>query len=208
MKQATARIDPEKIGFDFDGVIADIGEAFVRLACSDYGYCSLRVEDLSSFQVEECLDIPGRVIERIFDDILEDSLAVGLKPMTGAIETLSGLSRLAAITVITARPSLEPVRAWFDHFCDSETNSRIQLIATGDHDDKERYIRQCGLHHFVDDRTITCLYLAEAGLAPLVFNQPWNHGRHQRPSVEDWKQLGALLDIDARNPFAERETLR
>ena len=208
MKQPTARIDPEKLGFDFDGVIADIGEAFVRLACNEYGYCSLRVEDLSSFQVEECLDIPGSIIDRIFDDILEDSLGIGLKPMAGAIDTLRRLSRVATITVITARPSLEPVQAWFDHYWDTGTNSRIRLIATGDHDDKERYIRQCGLHHFVDDRTITCLYLAEAGLAPLVFSQPWNNGRHQLPSVEDWKQLGALLDIDARNPFAERETLR
>ncbi len=81
MKHSTARIDPEKLGFDFDGVIADIGEAFVRLACNEFGYCSLRVEDLSSFQVEECLDIPGRIIDRIFDDILEDSLGSGLKPM-------------------------------------------------------------------------------------------------------------------------------
>jgi hypothetical protein len=197
VKRSTLRIDPEKLGFDFDGVIADIGEAFIRLACNDYGYCSLRVEDLSSFQVEECLDIPGRIIDRIFDDILEDSLGIGLQPMPGAIETLRGLSRVAAITVITARPSLEPVRAWFDHYCDAETNSSIRLIATGDHDDKERYIRQCGLHHFVDDRTITCLHLAEAGLAPLVFSQPWNQGRHQLPSVEDWEQLGALLDIPA-----------
>lgn len=189
------RIDPRRIGFDFDGVIADIGEAFIRLACSGHGFCSLRLEDLKSFQVEECLDLPGHIIERIFDDILEDSVGSGLRPMAGAVETLTGLSRISAVTVITARPKLEPVRDWFDHHCPAETSRKIHLIATGDHDDKERYIRQCGLHHFVDDRTATCLQLAEAGLAPLVFGQPWNRGRHQLPVVDDWQQIGALLDI-------------
>ncbi len=33
-------IQIEQLGFDFDGVIADTAEAFIRLICTDYNYCS------------------------------------------------------------------------------------------------------------------------------------------------------------------------
>ncbi len=160
------KIRPDSVGFDFDGVIADIGEAFIRLACERYDYCSISLEEISSFQVEHCTDIPRKVVESIFDDILQDSLGVGLKPMAGAVETLVRLSRVADVTIITARPVIGPVQDWFDFYCSTRNGGHIRLVATGDHDNKETFIRQCGLQHFIDDRTLTCLQLAEAGLSP------------------------------------------
>ena len=37
-----------EIGFDFDGVIADTAEAFIRLACSEYGYCGFSRDQIMS----------------------------------------------------------------------------------------------------------------------------------------------------------------
>ncbi len=189
------KIQPESIGFDFDGVIADIGEAFIRLACTDHGYCSIKLEDIKSFQVEHCIDIPTATVETIFNDILADSLATGLKPLPGAIETLARLSDHSDVIIITARPQIQPVIDWFDHYCLPEDREKIKLIATGDHDNKEGYIRTCGLTHFIDDRTLTCLQLAEAGLKPIVFSQPWNLDQHNLPSVSNWQELFALFDL-------------
>lgn len=195
------KIQPESIGFDFDGVIADIGEAFIRLACTDHGYCSIKLADITSFQVEHCVEIPTATVETIFNDILADSLGTGLKPLPGAIETLARLSGHSDVTIITARPDILPVIDWFDHYCLPEDREKIKLIATGDHDNKEGYIRTCGLTHFIDDRTLTCLQLAEAGLKPIVFNQPWNQDQHNLPSVSNWKELYALFDLkDFRMP--------
>jgi len=189
------KIRPDSIGFDFDGVVADIGEAFIRLACDNYNYCSISLEDISSFQVEHCIDIPPEIVERIFADILQDSLGTGLKPIPGALETLARLSCVGEVTIITARPELQPVQEWFDFYRPPGSGNNIRLVATGDHDNKEGFIRQCGLHHFIDDRTLTCLQLAEAGLYPIVYTQPWNRNQHDLPTVANWDEIAELFDF-------------
>ena len=89
------RIKSHEIGFDLDGVIADTAEAFIRLACQEFDYCSFRLQDITSFQVEDCIDIPTDLVEQIFYTILKDSLASGLTPMEGAVEEVgSGPSLL------------------------------------------------------------------------------------------------------------------
>ena len=192
------RLQPDSVGFDFDGVIADIGEAFIRLACERYNYCSIRLEDISSFQVEHCTDIPRPIVERIFDDILEDSLSTGLKPMAGALAAIARLLQAADVTIITARPLQQPVQDWIDHYCpvDAGAGTTIRIVVTGDHDNKEQYIRECGLHHFIDDRTLTCKQLYAAGLSPIVFTQPWNRDQHNLPAVANWDEILDLFDLD------------
>lgn len=194
MTRPVPALAPAQIGFDFDGVIADIGEAFVRLACAKYDYCDLELENISSFQVDECIDLPRSAIEQIFDDILHDSIGTGLKPIDGAIEALKRLGGHGAVTIITARPQVEPVRDWLmHHFAPHRCD--ITLVSSGHHDDKERFIREHGIVHFIDDRVETCTMLAESGLKPMVFTQPWNRGQHNLPSVSSWAEIIDLLDI-------------
>ena len=194
MMGAASKIPPGLIGFDFDGVIADIGEAFIRLACTRYGYCDLELEQINSFQVDQCVDIPLETIEKIFEEILEDSIATGLKPIDGAISSLKRLKAHGPITIITARPEIEPVEDWLRlHFGDQI--EAIRLISSGHHDDKERYIREQNIVYFVDDRVHTCRMLADSGLRPMIFSQPWNRDHHDLPSVNNWQEIIDLLDI-------------
>jgi len=51
----------------------------------------------------------------------------------------------APVTIITARPLEQPVADWLDHFFSTETCQRIKLVAMGDHDDKQRYIKEHNL---------------------------------------------------------------
>ncbi len=190
-----AKIDPALVGFDFDGVIADIGEAFIRLACTRYDYCGVELEEINSFQVDQCLDVPLPIIEKIFDDILEDSIATELKPIPGAVKSLQRLSSHGQVTIITARPALEPVREWLKHYLGEQSDGSVRLVSSGHHNDKERYIRQHNILYFVDDRAATCLQLAEAGLYPLVFSQPWNRNQHNLPTVSSWQEIIDLLDV-------------
>ncbi|OQX14291.1 MAG: hypothetical protein BWK76_14945 [Desulfobulbaceae bacterium A2] len=186
------KIHPELLGFDFDGVLADTAEAFLRLACEEYGECGFRLEDITSFEVEGCLSMAPARISAVFNRILHDSVGVGLRPMPGVVEALVDLSLRARVTVITARPEPEPVRRWLAEHLPARVCRRIQLIAMGAHDDKARHIRAAGLLHFIDDRAETCLQLAREGLAPIVFHQPWNRGRHQLPEVGSWHEIRAL----------------
>lgn len=189
------KISPHEIGFDLDGVIADTGSTFIRLACEEHNYCSFTLDDITSFQVEKCLDMPTSLVDKIFNDILEDSLATGLQPMEGAVEVLTELAAVAPVTVITARHLQQPVVDWFDTFFAPDIRESIALIAMGDHDDKVRHIHEQGLKYFVDDRAETCKQLAEADITPLVFSHPWNRDRHNLQSVTNWQDIHALLDL-------------
>jgi len=182
-----------EIGFDFDGVIADTAEAFIRLACNEYGYCSFSAEDITNFHLENCLDIPLQLVEKIFTDILTDSIATRLQPMPGAVECLEQFASRAAVTIITARPLKNPVFDWLNQFFTRKARENIRVVATGDHDDKVRYIHHHNLRYFIDDRVETCRQLVQENITPFVFTQPWNRDRHQLQMVADWQEIRNLI---------------
>ncbi len=190
------KIQPETIGFDFDGVIADIGQTFLRIACEKHGYCDFALEDITSFHVETCTVIPEDVVRSIFDTILADSLATGLQPVPGALEVLEDLAGRARLTIITARSLEEPVSDWLSHYLSAETCGKINLVAMSDHDRKVEYIRQHRLLYFVDDRAETCAQVAAAELTPLLYRQPWNSTWNDFITVENWRHLADHLRVE------------
>jgi len=185
-------IDPAVLGFDFDGVIADTAETFLRLACEKYELCGISQEEITDFDVEQCIDIPEEVVTEIFRDILVDSVGTGLKPMPGAIEVLAELTENTTITVVTARPLSAPVHDWLEHVLPEATLPKIRVVAMGAHDDKPRHIHEQGLRYFIDDRAETCIQLSRNGIHPIVFSQPWNRNRHQLQAVHSWHEIRML----------------
>lgn len=183
----------QEIGFDFDGVIADTAGTFIRLACEKYNHCTFSQQDITNFELENCINIPQDDIQAIFNDILQDSIVTGLQPIDGAVETLSQMTEHAHVTIITARPIQQPVFDWLDHFFPAKAVKNIRVVATGDHNDKLRHIHQHGIQYFIDDRAETCMQLAIEGITPFVFSQPWNKGRHNLQSVADWQEVHQLL---------------
>jgi len=182
-----------EIGFDFDGVIADTAEAFIRLACSNYDYCSFTLEDITNFELEHCLDMPRDLMEAIFTEILHDSIATGLQPITGAVESLEYFTSVSPVTIITARSLQKPVLEWLEQFFTEAARTKIRVVTTGDHNDKIRYIRSRNLKYFIDDRVETCRQLAKDNIIPFVFTQPWNINRHQLQAVANWAEIRALV---------------
>lgn len=189
-------INPAKIGFDFDGVIADTAESFLRIACEEHGHCDFRLEDITHFEVENCLGMSVETVATVFHKILKDCLGTGLQPILGALDVLSELAELVGtVTVVTARPLREPVLDWFAHFLPQKVLPAIQVVAMGDHDDKPRHILAQGLQWFVDDRADTCVQLQAAGLQPLLFSQPWNRDCRNIPTVSSWQEIRDLLSL-------------
>ena len=186
-------LDPARTGFDFDGVIADTMAAFLRIACEDYGHCGHRLEDITRFDLKP-LPIPQEILDEIFNALTERPLAVGVRPMPGAAETLAALSEIHPVTIVTARWDAGPVEEWLAHFCGPAARIRV-LVTGGDHDDKLRHIRAAGLAAFIDDRAETCLDLARAGIDARVYEQPWNRGQHPLPVLRGWEDIGRLFGL-------------
>lgn len=184
-----------RIGFDFDGVIADTASTFLEIAARQYGYNSLTKEDITNFELEDCINIPKSIIEQIFTDILTDSLGTGLQPMQGAVQTLSEFAQQSKLTIITARPISQPVHDWLATYFEHSLLENIQVVATGDHNDKVRHIHANSIEYFVDDRVATCKALVTENICPLVYNQPWNAGRHNLTMVSDWNDISHLVHL-------------
>ena len=194
MKKHT-KIPLTKLGFDFDGVLADIGEVFIRMACEEYDYCSFSMEDLVSFKVEDCIKMPPEIVGKIFDDILEDSLATRLQPMDGMIEVVKELTTTGQLTIVTARSKAQPVYDWLEFFLPEKSCQNIHLVAMGDHDDKVRYLKDLNLTYFIDDRLETCQQVADANITPFIFSHPWNHSKHGFQTVSNWYEIRELIDL-------------
>lgn len=186
------KINPALIGFDIDGVVADTGGAFIRIAQDEFGLNSFTLDDITSFDVNDCLDVNPEIVEEIFTRLLENPLAAGLQPMDGAISVLHKFSDAAPLTFVTARPHYNPIALWLQHFLQPSVFQKIRLVAMGAHDNKTSYIKDLGLRYFIDDRLQTCRMLAEEGITSLVYNQPWNKSDHQLPSVNDWLAIHDL----------------
>lgn len=186
------KINPALIGFDIDGVVADTGGAFIRIAGEEYGINSISLEDITSFDVAGCLDMDQEIIEEIFTRLLQDPLSAGLQPMEDAIAVLQKFAGEAPLTFVTARPDEEPIARWLKHFLQPTTFEKMRLVAMGAHDNKPPYIKDLGLKYFVDDRLQTCMMLAREGITPLVYNQPWNKNGHDLPTVNNWQAINDL----------------
>ena len=185
-------IHPSRIGFDIDGVVADTMEAFIRLARTGYG-AKVRPEEITEFQVEDCLDLDPLVVEEIFSRLLEEPIACGLRLMTHARRVLTGFAAHGPLTFITARPQKNPIARWLKKELGPQVYGRVRLVATGEHDSKAEPIKEMRLAFFIDDRAQTCLQLAnEEGIQPIVYRQPWNQGNHALPEVENWRSIHAL----------------
>lgn len=180
------KIAPELIGFDIDGVVADTAEAFIRLAAKDHGIKGIRLQDITEFDVAQCLPIGRETAEAIFEVLLTAPLDADLRPMPNAVAVLTALAARAPLTFITARPREEPIAAWLCQLLGPRIFNNCRLIAMGNHDGKYSYIKELGLRYFVDDRAQTCIDLHQEGLTPLVYEQPWNQGRHQLRTVDSW----------------------
>jgi len=186
------KINPALIGFDIDGVVADTGGAFIRIANEEYGINSISLDDITSFEVIDCLDVDQGIIEEIFIRLLDDPLTAGLQPMEDAIPVLHRFADETPLTFITARPHEKPIARWLKHYLQPATFEKIRLVAMGVHDNKTAYIKDLGLKYFVDDRLQTCKMLANEGIIPLVYNQPWNKNGHDLPTVNDWQAIHGL----------------
>ena len=125
-----------------------------------------------------------------------------MAPFPHAVPVLTRLARETPLLFVTARDRRRPIEHWLHRNLASVPPAAIRVLATGDPDTKIHYLKDHGIQYFVEDRLETCLQLADHGITPILFAQPWNRQPHPFPEVADWPELAGLLFEERR--FWER----
>lgn len=187
-----AAIDPESVAFDVDGVIADTMALFLDIARDEFGVRGVRYEDITCYNVADCLPMDPDVVGRILVRILDGSYTQPLRPIPGASGVLGRLAERSPLLLVTARPQVGPVAAWIRALI-GEAAAAAEIVATGSFEAKTEVLLERGVAHFVEDRLETCFAIADAGIQPVLFSQPWNRRPHPFLEVPSWEALDALI---------------
>jgi uncharacterized HAD superfamily protein len=189
-----AAIPKDRVAFDIDGVVADIMTTFLSMARErfDAGH-HLRYEHITTFYLEECLDLEPWIIRALIRELIDRPHELPIEPFPHAVPVLSRLAREAPLLFVTARDRAEPITCWLERTLAPVPPQAIRVLATGDPDAKIHYLQDHRVEFFVEDRLETCWLLAEAGITPIVFSQPWNRLPHPFPEVPGWPELAGLL---------------
>ena len=191
----TGRIDPAVVAFDIDGVFADTMRLFVQIVRDDFRHADLRYEDITSYALDECLDLTPEVLSGAIAQILDGSHREPLRPMEGAAEIISRMSRcLGPVLFVTARPDKNFIEPWIAGVLPSGHNG-VRVVATGDFDAKLEVLVAHGKTVFVEDRIETCFSLARGGITPIVYRQPWNRQPNPFLEVGSWFELAGLMGL-------------
>jgi hypothetical protein len=178
--------------FDIDSVVGDLSAVLERVAREIYQVPVSRFQ-FTDFRLEECLPFdPGFIAEwisRALDPYWTEQMA----PYEGAVETLTEIARERPLLFVTARAEMEPVRGWLMRQLPEVSADRIEVCAVGPSGSKLPVLLERRITHFVEDRVETCDLLWRQGIMPVVFEQPWNVGRHEYRFVRDWYEIRDLI---------------
>lgn len=188
-------IHPSSVAFDIDDVVADTMSLFLEIARQEYRLNRFRHADITSYMVEECIDIDRGILEAIFSRIIDGDFSIPLLPLAGAPEVLSRLARRhRPLLFVTARPSLDSISGWIQGVLSLERDC-IDIVATGTFEGKADVLVDRNISYFVEDRLETCHALAAAGVTPILFKRPWNRKANPFTEVGSWKELEEMIDL-------------
>lgn len=182
-----------RLAFDVDGVVADIMTTFLDLARERYGHGHLRYEDITTFRLEECLDLPSWIIRTLIRELIDRPHELPIEPFPQAVPVLTRLAARTPLLFVTARDRATPIRVWLTRTLAAVPEEAIRVLASGDPEGKLHYLKAHAIQFFVEDRLETCYQLAEHGITPILFAQPWNRQPHPFPEVNGWPDLASLL---------------
>lgn len=188
-------IDPRKLAFDVDGVVADTMRLFLDIVRAEFHVTGIRYTDLTCYELERCTGLSGEIIGTVVQQLSNGQYRFPLRALDGAA---SVLRRIAAhrrpLLFVTARPYPGPLTEWFQEVLKLPADA-VEIVAIGSFEDKAQTLVERDISYFVEDRLETCFALQAVGITPVVFKQPWNRARHPFLEVGDWREIEALLAL-------------
>lgn len=185
-------IDPGRLAFDIDGVLANTMQLYLEILKAFYGVNHIVYEDITQYQLEACLPVDPKILAAATERIIQGNYSCRLQPYAGVKRVLKRLHAYGPIRLVTARPHLGPIGDWIDQLLPSR-HYRVEITTTGDFEAKVEVLKAANVDFFVEDRLETCFLMHEHDITPVVFVQPWNRRPHPFIEVNDWDQLEKLI---------------
>jgi len=187
------KIDPTSVAFDIDGVVADTMSLFIDIARDEFNLKNILYEQITSYSLEECLDINKEIMASIVKKLLDGNYSATLQPIKDAPKVLSRLGRkYGPVLFVTARPYPGPITKWILENL-SLGQPLIEIVTTGSFDAKTEILTDRNISYFIEDRLETCFTLKEAGITPILFKQPWNRQNNRFIEVGSWNEIENLI---------------
>jgi uncharacterized protein len=189
-------INPKSIAFDIDGVFADIMPLFLDIAKKDYNITDIKIEDITEYILEDCLNIDTGIVENIINKILNGDYDFEVKPIGSSAEVLTKIGKKSGeLVFVTARPNVGHMREWIFNQLYELSSNKIEIIATGTFSAKTEVLISKNKKYFVEDRLETCFDIHKAGITPVLYKQPWNRKPHPFIEVATWDELESLINF-------------
>ena len=186
-------LSPETTAFDVDGVIADTMRLFMDIARESFGIDHLRYEDITTYHLDECLDLAPDTIEAIIRRILDGDHGLLLHTIKGCRKAMTRFAGNGQpVRFVTARPGADVIRPWLEDNLPLRPD-QIKVVATGSFEAKADVLLSEGIRVFVEDRLETCFHLSRIGITPILFVQPWNRLPHPFREVATWQELETVM---------------
>ena len=188
-------IYPEKIAFDIDGVFIDVMSLFIKIAEKDYNIKGIKLEDITDYMLEDCLDIDAKVVNEIIEKIIDKKHDFEIEAIESSAEILKKIGMAGGhLLFITARHKIGHVREWIENQLSPFDPDKIEIIATGSFEAKAELLINKNKKYFLEDRVETCFDLHKAGITPVLYKQPWNRKAHPFIEISSWKELDDLVN--------------
>jgi len=186
-------LSPATTAFDVDGVIADTMRLFIDIAREAFQIRHIRYEDITTYHLDECLNLEPDTIEAIIRRILDGSYEQPLHAIAGCRRAMAHFAANGhPVRFVTARPGADVIRPWLERNLPLRPE-QIHVVATGSFEAKADVLQSEGIRFFVEDRLETCFLLSQTGITPILFVQPWNRFPHPFREVASWDELGAMM---------------
>ena len=106
-------INPQSIAFDIDGVFIDVMSLFIEIAEKDYNIRNIKLEDITGYMLEECLNIDAELVNEIIDKIIDHKHDYEIQAIDSSAEILRKIAATSGeILFITARPRIGHIKEW------------------------------------------------------------------------------------------------
>lgn len=180
-----------RIGFDFDGVIANTDK--IKKQYFEKKSIFLKKYNKSEvyFQLKKqySIEFIDKLYNEMSNEIFTEKSIKKVEPIIDAIESIKKLSNDFEIYIITSRTNRQilQVKKWIE---ENRIRDNIEKIisASEEKKDKLEICEENGIVIFCDDDIIHLIYKEKYGGAKILFNSKIKH-KNDIVQVNDWKEL-------------------